>query len=127
MAGVDTLAYESLCAGADGLVAGLVDAFPRETVAIYRLVKAGYWKEALAIFRWFLPVLELDIQPKLVQYIKLAATQTGIGSEYVRAPRLRLTGDERQRVLATINEAIETRPALPDYLNLKPVDNVQWA
>lgn len=127
LGGVDTLSYESLCAGADGLVAGLVDAFPRETVAIYRLVKAGYYQEALKIYRWFLPVLELDIQPKLVQYIKLAATLTGIGTEYVRAPRLTLEGAEREEVLAIIHEAIETRPELPDYLNLQPAENVQWA
>lgn len=127
LGGVDTLSYESLCAGADGLVAGLVDAFPRETVAIYRLIKAGYYQEALKIYRWFLPVLELDIHPKLVQYIKLAATQTGIGTEYVRAPRLVLEGQERENVLRIINEAIETRPELPDYLNLQPAENVQWA
>ena len=126
MCGVDTLSYESLCAGADGLVAGLVDAFPRETVAIYRLVKAGYHQEALKIYRWFLPVLELDIHPKLVQYIKLAATVTGIGTEYVRAPRLILEGKEREEILAIINEAIATRPELPDYLNLQPAENVQW-
>src|SRR5215204_2340163 len=127
LGGVDTLSYESLCAGADGLVAGLVNAFPRETVAIYRLVKAGYYQEALKIYRWFLPVLELDIHPKLVQYIKLAATLTGIGTEYVRAPRLTLEGREREEILAIINEAIETRPELPDYLNLQPTENVQWA
>lgn len=127
LCGVDTLSYESLCAGADGLVAGLVDAFPRETVAIYRMVKAGYYQEALKIYRWFLPVLELDIHPKLVQYIKLAATLTGIGTEHVRAPRLTLEGREREEILAIINEAIETRPELPDYLNLQPAENVQWA
>lgn len=127
LCGVDTITYESLVAGADGLVAGLVDAFPRETVAIYRLIKAGYYQEALKIYRWFLPVLELDIHPKLVQYIKLAATRTGIGTEYVRAPRLPLEGKEREAVLAIINEAIETRPELPDYLNLQPAENVQWA
>ena len=127
LGGVDTLSFESLCVGADGLVAGLVDAFPRETVAMYRLIKAGYCNEALKIYRWFLPVLELDIHPKLVQYIKLAATQTGIGTEYVRAPRLVLEGKEREDVLAIINEAIETRPELPDYLNLQPAENVQWA
>ncbi|RYG06211.1 MAG: dihydrodipicolinate synthase family protein [Chitinophagaceae bacterium] len=118
LGGVDTLAYESLCAGADGLVADLVDAFPRETVAIYRLVKAGRHAEALKIYRWFLPVCELDIHPKLVQYIKLAATATGIGTEYVRAPRLQVTGKEREDVLKIINDSIATRPALPDYLNL---------
>jgi 4-hydroxy-tetrahydrodipicolinate synthase len=127
LTGVDPLAFESLCAGADGWVAGLVDAFPRETVAIYRLVKAGYYQEALKIHRWFLPVLELDIHPKLVQYIKLAAAQTGIGTENVRAPRLTLAGSERVDVLAIINEAIDTRPELPDYLNLQPAEVVQWA
>jgi 4-hydroxy-tetrahydrodipicolinate synthase len=127
LGGVDTLSYESLCAGADGLVAGLVDAFPRETVAIYRLVKAGYYQEALKIYRWFLPVLELDIHPKLVQYIKLASTITGLGTEYVRAPRLIIEGKEREEVLAIINEVLETRPELPDYLNLQPAENVQWA
>jgi 1-pyrroline-4-hydroxy-2-carboxylate deaminase len=126
MCGVDPLAMESLCMGADGWVAGLVDAFPRETVAIYRLIKAGYHQEALKIYRWFLPVLELDIHPKLVQYIKLAATMTGIGTEEVRAPRLMIEGDERKSVLATINAALKTRPELPDYLNLQPVENMQW-
>jgi len=117
--GVDTLVMEELMLGADGIVGGLVDAFPRETVAIYKLVKAGMYKEALEIYRWFLPLLELDIHPKLVQYIKLAATQTGICTEYVRAPRLILEGKERETVLATINKAIAKRPVLPDYLKLQ--------
>ena len=125
LCGVDTLALEELALGADGWVAGLVDAFPAETVAVYRLMKAGYYKEALKIYRWFLPVLELDIHPKLVQYIKLAATQTGIGSEYVRAPRLRVEGAEREKVLSIINRAIATRPALPDYLNLQVLENAE--
>lgn len=118
LCGVDTLAMEELCLGADGWVAGLVDAFPRETVAIFKLVKAGRIEDAAKIYRWFMPLLELDIHPKLVQYIKLAATQTGIGSEYVRAPRLTLTGEERERVLGIINKGIADRPELPDYLNL---------
>lgn len=112
LCGVDTLAMEELCLGADGWVAGLVCAFPKETVAIYNLVKAGKIAEAAAIYRWFMPLLELDIHPKLVQYIKLAATQTGIGSEYVRAPRLTLQGSERERVLKIINDGIAARPAL---------------
>ncbi|MBI5857193.1 MAG: dihydrodipicolinate synthase family protein [Sphingobacteriales bacterium] len=110
LCGVDTLAMEELCLGADGWVAGLVDAFPNETVAIYKLVKAGMIKEATKIYRWFMPLLELDIHPRLVQYIKLAAAQTGIGSEYVRAPRLRLEGEERKRVLKIINDRIANRP-----------------
>ena len=120
LCGVDTLAMEEMLLGADGWVAGLVCAFPAETVAIYRLVKAGRIEEALAIYRWFMPVLELDIVPKLVQYIKLAEVQTGIGSEYVRAPRLTLVGKERERVLSIIGESVATRPALPDYLSILP-------
>jgi 4-hydroxy-tetrahydrodipicolinate synthase len=118
LCGVDTLALEELALGADGWVGGLVDAFPSETVAIYRLMKAGKYNEALQIYRWFMPVLELDIHPKLVQYIKLAASQTGIGTENVRAPRLVLEGEERKNILAIIDNAIATRPVLPDYLNL---------
>ncbi|RRB01256.1 dihydrodipicolinate synthase family protein [Larkinella rosea] len=112
LGGVDTLALEAQLSGADGWVAGLVDAFPQETVAIFELVNAGRIQEALAIYRWFMPLLELDIQPKLVQYIKLAAAATGIGSEYVRAPRLTLVGEERARVLAVIDAALATRPTL---------------
>src|ERR1700754_785082 len=78
LCGVDTLAMEELLMGADGWVAGLVTAFPRETVAVYRLIKAGMLEEARAIYRWFLPLLELDIHPKLVQYIKLAEAQVGL-------------------------------------------------
>ncbi len=127
LTGVDPLAMESLCMGADGWVAGLVDAFPRETVAIYRLIKAGQIKEALAIYRWFLPVLELDIHPKLVQYIKLAAEYTGIGTSYVRAPRLQLKGAELAEVKEVIEKALACRPELPDYLNLKQSNHVAWA
>ncbi|MEY3245817.1 MAG: hypothetical protein RL253_974 [Bacteroidota bacterium] len=112
LCGVDTLTVEELALGADGLVAGLVDAFPKETVVMYNLVKAGKLDDAIKIYRWFMPLLELDIHPKLVQYIKLAATQTGIGSEYVRAPRLPLEGDERDRILKIIQKGIATRPAL---------------
>ncbi len=118
MTGVDTLALESLLMGADGWVAGLVCAFPEETVAIYELQKAGKIQEALAIYRWFLPLLELDINPKLVQNIKLAEVHTGIGTENVRAPRLPLFGEEREHVLKIIKEGIATRPILPNYKNL---------
>jgi 4-hydroxy-tetrahydrodipicolinate synthase len=118
LCGVDTLAMEELVMGADGWVAGLVCAFPAETVAVYRLVKAGRMDEALAIYRWFLPVLELDIHAKLVQYIKLAEVQTGIGSEYVRAPRLPLIGKEREKILKIIGDCVTSRPTLPDYLSI---------
>lgn len=115
LSGVDTLALESLLMGADGWVAGLVDAFPNETVAIYKLAKSGRIEEALQIYRWFLPLLELDISPQLVQNIKLAEVATGIGTEYVRAPRLPLIGAEKERVLKIIEEGIRNRPELPDY------------
>ncbi len=118
LSGVDTLALESLFMGAGGWVAGLVCAFPRETVAIYKLHKAGRYQEALEIYRWFLPLLELDINAKLVQNIKLAEVATGIGTENVRAPRLPLSGDERSHVLNIIENGLKTRPELPDYLNL---------
>ncbi|MES2646188.1 MAG: dihydrodipicolinate synthase family protein [Bacteroidota bacterium] len=124
LCGVDTLVMEELMLGADGLVGGLVDAFPAETIAIYKLVKAGMYKEALDIYRWFLPLLELDIHPKLVQYIKLAATQTGISTEYVRAPRLVLDGAERDSVLATINNAIAVRPQLPANIQAPSYANI---
>jgi dihydrodipicolinate synthase/N-acetylneuraminate lyase len=119
LCGVDPLAVEELCLGADGWVAGLVCAFPKETVAIYRLIKAGRIEEATNIYRWFMPLLELDIHPKLVQYIKLAEAQEGIGSEAVRAPRLTLAGEEREAILKTINDGIASRPKLPDYLSIK--------
>ncbi|WP_298310660.1 dihydrodipicolinate synthase family protein [uncultured Aquimarina sp.] len=118
LSGVDTLALESLLMGADGWVAGLVCAFPEETVAIYELQKAGRIKEAIAIYRWFLPLLELDINPKLVQNIKLAEVATGIGTENVRAPRLPLAGEERKKVLEIIENGIKTRPTLPNYKSL---------
>lgn len=116
--GVDTLIMEEVMLGAHGVVGGLVDAFPKETVAIFNLMKVGRYQEALEIYRWYLPLLELDIHPKLVQNIKLAATQMGIGSEYVRAPRQLLKGEERAHVLSVIHKAMETQPQLPDYLNI---------
>lgn len=119
MTGVDTVALESLIMGADGWIAGLVCAFPAETVAIYELQKAGRFKEAIDIYRWFLPLLELDINPKLVQNIKLAEVYTGIGTETVRAPRLPLYGDERKHVINVIEESLKTRPKLPEYQNLE--------
>ncbi len=119
LTGVDTLGLESLLMGADGWVAGLVCAFPKETVAIYRLAKTGRIDEALKIYRWFLPLLELDVSPQLVQNIKMAEAATGIGTENVRAPRLPLIGKEREHVQAIINSCMKTRPELPDYKNIK--------
>ncbi|NNE15371.1 MAG: dihydrodipicolinate synthase family protein [Saprospiraceae bacterium] len=119
MTGVDTVALESLIMGAEGWIAGLVCAFPAETVAIYELQRVGRIKEAIEIFRWFLPLLELDINPKLVQNIKLAEVYTGIGTENVRAPRLPLFGEERKHVIKVIEESLKTRPSLPDYKSLQ--------
>lgn len=112
LCGVDTIAMEELMLGADGWVAGLVCAFPKETVAVYKLTKANKIVDALKIYRWFLPLLELDIHPKLVQYIKLAEQEVGLGSENVRAPRLTLAGEERDRILKIIREGIKNRPSL---------------
>ena len=115
LCGVDTLAMEELLMGAHGWVAGLVCAFPAETMTVYNLVKACRIKEATEIYRWFMPLLELDIHPKLVQYIKLAETQEGIGTEQVRGPRLILAGEERKRILKIINDSISSRPDLGKY------------
>ena len=114
LCGVDTLALEELVLGADGWVAGLVDAFPRETVVIYELIKQNRIDEAREIYRWFMPLLELDIHPKLVQNIKLAEVATGIGTENVRPPRLPLIAEERQHVQKIINDALESRPSIPE-------------
>lgn len=116
LCGVDTIALEELLMGAVGWVGGLVCAFPAETVAIYRLAKAGRIEEAREIHRWFLPLLELDLHPKLVQYIKLAEAVTGLGTEYVRAPRLPLAGAEREQVLRVIREGVVNRPLLADVV-----------
>lgn len=110
LTGVDTIAFESLMLGADGWVAGLVDAFPKETVAIYELVKKGEYAKAKSINDWFMPLLELDVNSKLVQNIKLAAQATGLGTEFVRLPRLPLEGVERQQVEEIINFALKKRP-----------------
>ncbi len=110
LCGVDTLAMEELLMGAVGWVAGLVCAFPKETVAVYNLIQEGKIEEAREIYRWFLPLLELDIHPKLVQFIKLAEQNCGIGSEHVRAPRLTLIGEERERIERIILDGIKSRP-----------------
>ncbi|HFK5597410.1 TPA: dihydrodipicolinate synthase family protein, partial [Elizabethkingia anophelis] len=112
LGGVDTICLETLMLGADGLVAGLVDAFPNETMAMYNYVKAGEYDKAVAFYRWFMPLLELDIHPKLIQYIKLAASAEGIGNPYVRAPRLELHGEEADRINKIITDGIANRPVL---------------
>ena len=117
LCGVDTIAMESILMGAKGWVAGLVDAFPEETVAIYTYCKAGELEKARAVFRWFLPLLELDISPQLVQNIKLCEQATGLGTGYVRKPRLPLEGSELKRVELIIKESLAKRPKNLDYKN----------
>lgn len=111
--GVDNLAFEALTAGAVGWVAGLVTAFPKETVAIYKLVLAGRYAEALAIYRWFRPLLDLDVSTYLVQNIKLAEVLEIGTNDRVRLPRQPLRGERRVAVEKTIRDAIAARPALP--------------
>lgn len=109
--GVDDLALESALLGAVGWVSGLVNAFPEENQALWEAATAGRWDEAVAIYRWYTPLLHLDTHVKLVQYIKLAVQEVGLGSETVRRPRRKLVGEERERILAVIRSAIATRPA----------------
>lgn len=108
--GVDDLVLEGALLGAQGWVAGLANAFPRETRRLWDLAAQGRWDEARALYRWFTPLLHLDTPRKFVQYIKLAMAETGMGSEVTRAPRLRLVGDEREAVLSIIRTAIRTNP-----------------
>ena len=112
LGGVDTISLETVLLGADGLVAGLVDAFPRETMAMYNYALNGEIEKAIEIYRWFMPLLELDIHPKLIQYIKLAATAEGICTPHVRAPRLPLVGEEATRINKIIADGIASRPVL---------------
>ncbi len=113
--GVDNLAYEALCVGAIGWVAGLVTAFPKETVAIYRLMKAGRRDEALAIYRWFRPLLDLDVSTYLVQNIKLAEVHAIGSNDRVRMPRQPLAGERRAAVEKVIRDALAVRPSLPAF------------
>ena len=113
LVGVDDLIVEGIAAGARGWVAGLVNAFPAESVRLFDLALAGQHAEADALYRWFLPLLALDTVPKFVQLIKLAQARVGRGSETVRAPRLVLSGTEHDEALRVIDHALAHRPALP--------------
>lgn len=108
--GVDDLVLEALLLGATGWISGLVNAFPAENRLLWDLAMAGRWDEAREVYRWYTPLLHLDVHVKLVQYIKLAQQECGLGSEVLRAPRLPLVGEERERVLQIIRKGIETRP-----------------
>jgi 1-pyrroline-4-hydroxy-2-carboxylate deaminase len=111
--GVDDLVLESVLLGAQGWISGLVNAFPEENRALWDLAISGQWEQARELYRWYTPLLHLDTKIKLVQYIKLAMAETGLGSEMVRAPRLPIEGAEREEILGIIRHAIATRPALP--------------
>jgi 4-hydroxy-tetrahydrodipicolinate synthase len=111
--GVDDLALESIMLGAVGWVSGLVNAFPAENRMLWDLASAGRYEEAVEIYRWFTPLLHLDTHPKLVQYIKLAVAECGLGSETVRPPRLPLVEPERSQILSIIRRAIDSRPVTP--------------
>src|SRR3569832_961389 len=102
VSGVDDLFLENALFGACGWVSGLANSFPREAVQLFRLAKAGKIAEALELYRWFMPLLHLDVATKLVQYIKLANQMTGQGAEWVRAPRLTLEDEERKRISAIV-------------------------
>jgi len=111
--GVDNLALEASILGIDGWVAGSGIAFPFENQYFWELTRRGEWDKAREFYRWFTPLLHLDVSTKFVQYIKLAVQECGLGKEYVRAPRLTLTGEERKRVLKTIHDGIAKSPRIP--------------
>jgi 1-pyrroline-4-hydroxy-2-carboxylate deaminase len=113
--GVDDIALESLMLGCTGWISGLTNVFPQESVAIYKLAKAGRYQEALEIWRWFLPLLRLDTIPTLVQCIKFCEQLAERGSEVTRAPRLPLAGEERARVEQLYKTAMATRIDLSKF------------
>lgn len=110
--GVDDLVFESVLLGATGWVSGLVNAFPHENRLLWDLLQAKRLDDARRLYRWYTPLLHLDTHPKLVQYIKLAAAECGFGSETIRPPRLPLTGEERERIVNLVRQAIATRPTV---------------
>jgi len=110
--GVDDLILESIALGAEGWISGLVNAFPNENRELWDLATSGKWGKALELYRWYTPLLHLDTKVKLVQYIKLAMQETGLGSELTRPPRLPIVGAEREEILGIIRHSIATRPAI---------------
>ena len=111
--GVDDLALESVLLGAEGWIAGVGLAFPRENQYLWQLATTGQWEKARDLYRWYTPLLHLDIPIKFVQYIKLAIQECGLGAEWVRAPRLPLEGPEREEILKIIHKGIASRPKIP--------------
>jgi dihydrodipicolinate synthase/N-acetylneuraminate lyase len=111
--GVDDLIVEGVAAGATGWIAGLVNAFPRESVVLFELARAGRFAEATELYHWFLPLLRMDVVPKFVQLIKLVQSKVGMGSVHVRAPRLLLEGDELDMALRQIDQSLANKPQFP--------------
>ena len=120
LVGVDDVIVESVASGASGWIAGLVNAFPEESVRLFDLAVAGRSEEAFELYRWFLPLLRLDIGTKFVQKIKLAQERVGRGSARVRGPRLELSGDELAETLAVIAKGLAERPSLSDPASGRP-------
>ena len=112
--GVDDLIFEAAALGATGWIAGVGLAFPEENQRLWDLMMAKRWDEARALYRWYTPLLHLDVGTKFVQNIKLAIQEAGLGKEYVRLPRLALSGSDREMVLKIIHKGLETRPILGD-------------
>jgi 4-hydroxy-tetrahydrodipicolinate synthase len=112
LVGMDDAIVEGIAAGATGWIAGLVNAYPKESVKLFELARAGDSKAADKLYQWFLPLLRLDTVPRFVQLIKLVQEQVGLGNERVRAPRLPVKGDERAQALDVIRHAIATRPEI---------------
>jgi dihydrodipicolinate synthase/N-acetylneuraminate lyase len=113
--GVDNLVLESAILGIDGWVAGTGIAFPAENQWLWELTRRGEWEQAREVYRWFTPLLHLDVHVHFVQYIKLALQECGLGAEWVRSPRLPIAGEERRRILAVIRRGIATRPKVPRH------------
>ena len=113
-AGLDDVVVESIAVGAEGWISGMSNAFPREGETLFRLAKQQRFAEAMALYRWFMPLLHLDARPDLVQCIKLCEALLGRGSEVTRPPRLALEGETRAQVVAIVEKSLATRPALPD-------------
>ncbi|MBH1928695.1 dihydrodipicolinate synthase family protein [Serratia rubidaea] len=113
-AGLDDAVVESIAVGVEGWISGMSNAFPREGETLFRLAKQQRFDEALALYRWFMPLLHLDARPDLVQCIKLCEELVGRGSAVTRPPRLALEGETRRQVVAIVEQALAQRPALPD-------------
>jgi len=110
--GVDDAIVEGIGAGAVGWIAGLVNALPKESVALFNYARNGEAEKVFKLYRWFLPLLRMDTVPKFVQLIKLVQSEVGMGNSRVRPPRLELTGSELEEAKSTIRAALETRPTL---------------